>query len=206
MSFLTIRSLSARPRLRFVLGREGELGPTSPNEIDDAVLDQAIPAAFVIAFMNSGQACAAGTRLLMPKGRFDEIKRSIRDAMRTFTVGDPADPKTAIGPMVSQKQYERVESYIRKGIEEGAEVLFGGEGHPAGFDAGYFVKPTVWSEFLYCPISAHLRGGAGSLSARGRAPNADQSLMPVCLDRMDDNVGVSADVIRTEKLRRLLNE
>jgi aldehyde dehydrogenase (NAD+) len=64
--------------------------------------------------------------------------------MRNFAVGDPADPKTAIGPAVSQKQYERVQSYIRKGIEEGAEVLVGGEGHPEGFEAGYFVKPTVF--------------------------------------------------------------
>jgi len=68
--------------------------------------------------MNSGQACAAGTRLLVPRSQLDEIKRHIREAMRAFTVGDPADPKTAIGPMVSQRQYERVQSYIRKGIEE----------------------------------------------------------------------------------------
>ncbi len=80
----------------------------------------------------------------MPKSRLDEVKRAIRDEMRAFTVGDPADPKTAVGPMVSQNQYERVQSYIRKGIEEGAEVLVGGEGHPAGFEAGYFVKPTVF--------------------------------------------------------------
>ncbi len=97
-----------------------------------------------MAFLNSGQACAAGTRLLVPKSRLDEIKRRIRGAMRGFTVGDPADPKTAIGPMVSQKQYDRVQSYIRKGIEEGAEVLAGGEGHPEVLDAGYFVKPTVF--------------------------------------------------------------
>jgi aldehyde dehydrogenase (NAD+) len=64
--------------------------------------------------------------------------------MRTFTVGDPADPKTAVGPMVSQKQYERVQSYIRKGIEEGAEVLVGGEGHPDGLESGFYVKPTVF--------------------------------------------------------------
>jgi aldehyde dehydrogenase (NAD+) len=94
--------------------------------------------------MNSGQACAAGTRLLVPKSRLDEVKRAIRDEMCAFTLGDPADPKTAVGPMVSQNQYERVQSYIRKGIEEGAEVLVGGEGHPAGFEAGYFVKPTVF--------------------------------------------------------------
>jgi aldehyde dehydrogenase (NAD+) len=123
-----------------------ELGGKSPTILlDDAALDQAISAALVLAFMNSGQACAAGTRLLVPKSRLDEVKRGIRTAMRAFTVGDPADPKTAIGPMVSQKQYERVQSYIRKGIEEGAEVLAGGEGRPEGLEAGYFVKPTVFA-------------------------------------------------------------
>jgi aldehyde dehydrogenase (NAD+) len=122
-----------------------ELGGKSPTILlDDAVLGQAIPSALVMAFLNSGQACAAGTRLLVPKGRFDAVKRGIRDAMRAFAVGDPADPKTAVGPMVSQKQYERVQSCIRKGIAEGAEVLVGGEGHPEGFEAGYFVKPTVF--------------------------------------------------------------
>jgi len=122
-----------------------ELGGKSPTILlDDAALEQAIPSALVLAFMNSGQACAAGTRLLVPKSRLDAVKRAIVDTMRSFPVGDPADPKTAVGPMVSQNQYERVQSYIRKGIEEGAEVLVGGEGHPAGFEAGYFVKPTVF--------------------------------------------------------------
>jgi aldehyde dehydrogenase (NAD+) len=122
-----------------------ELGGKSPTILlDDAELDKAIPVALMAAFLNSGQACAAGTRLLIAKERLEEVKRSICDAMRGFTVGDPADPKTAVGPMVSQKQYDRVESYIRKGIEEGAEVLVGGEGHPDGFETGYFVKPTVF--------------------------------------------------------------
>ncbi len=122
-----------------------ELGGKSPTLLlDDAALDKAIPSALTLAFMNSGQACAAGTRLLVPKSRLDEVKRAIRDAMSAFTVGDPADPHVMVGPMVSQKQYDRVESYIRKGIEEGAEVLVGGEGHPQGFDAGYYVKPTVF--------------------------------------------------------------
>jgi aldehyde dehydrogenase (NAD+) len=122
-----------------------ELGGKSPTILlDDAALDQAIPSALIMAFLNSGQACAAGTRLLVPRTRLDEVKRAIRDEMRAFTVGDPADSNIAIGPMASQKQYERVESYIRKGIEEGAEVLVGGEGHPKGLEAGYFVKPTVF--------------------------------------------------------------
>ena len=122
-----------------------ELGGKSPTILlDDAALDQAIPAALILAFINSGQACAAGTRLLVPKSRLDEVKQAIKNEMRNYTVGDPADPKIMVGPMVSQKQYDRVESYIRKGIEEGAEVLVGGEGRPKGFEGGFFVKPTVF--------------------------------------------------------------
>ena len=122
-----------------------ELGGKSPTILlDDAELDKAIPVALILAFLNSGQACAAGTRLLVPKNRLAEVKRAIRDEMRNYTVGDPADPNIMVGPMVSQKQYERVESYIRKGVEEGAEVLVGGEGRPKGLEAGFFVKPTVF--------------------------------------------------------------
>ena len=122
-----------------------ELGGKSPTILlDDADLDKAIPAALVMAFLNSGQACAAGSRLLVPRKHLDAVKRAIASAMTAFTVGDPADPKIAVGPMVSQKQFERVQSYIRKGIDEGSEVLVGGEGHPRGLEGGYFVKPTVF--------------------------------------------------------------
>jgi aldehyde dehydrogenase (NAD+) len=122
-----------------------ELGGKSPTIVlDDAALEKVIPSALILAFLNSGQACAAGTRLLVPKSRLDEVKRAIQEGMRAYTVGDPTDPNIMVGPMVSQKQYERVESYIRKGIEEGAEVLVGGEGRPKGLEAGYFVKPTVF--------------------------------------------------------------
>jgi aldehyde dehydrogenase (NAD+) len=121
-----------------------ELGGKSPNILlDDADLSKAIPTTLAIAFMNSGQACVAGTRLLAPKSRLEEVKRAIKEAIRAFPAGDPSGPKTAIGPMATQKQYDRVQSYIRKGIEEGAELLLGGEGHPEGL-AGYFVKPTVF--------------------------------------------------------------
>ena len=122
-----------------------ELGGKSPTILlDDANLDKAIPVALVMAFLNSGQACAAGTRLLVPSKRLEEVKRAIAGAMSTFVVGNPADPKTAVGPMVSQKQYERVQSYIRKGTDEGAQILVGGEGRPQGLETGYFVKPTVF--------------------------------------------------------------
>ena len=123
-----------------------ELGGKSPTILlDDANFGEAIPTALGIAFLNSGQACAAGTRLLVPGKRLKAAKRAIADAMHAFPVGDPADPKIAVGPMASQKQYERVQSFIRKGIEEGAEVLVGGEGRPEGLEAGYFVKPTVFA-------------------------------------------------------------
>jgi aldehyde dehydrogenase (NAD+) len=122
-----------------------ELGGKSPNVLlDDVDLSKAIPTALAIGFLNSGQACAAGTRLLVPASRLDEVKRAITAAMPSIQVGDPADPKNAVGPMVSAKQFERVQSYIRKGIEEGAELLAGGEGHPKGLERGHFVKPTVF--------------------------------------------------------------
>jgi len=88
-----------------------ELGGKSPTILlDDANLEEAIPAALGMAFMNSGQACAAGTRLLVPSKQLDAAKRAIVNAMRAVTVGDPAGPKTAVGPMVSQKQYDRVQA------------------------------------------------------------------------------------------------
>jgi aldehyde dehydrogenase (NAD+) len=122
-----------------------ELGGKSPTILlDDANLDKAIPVALLMAFLNSGQACAAGTRLLVPSRRIEAVKRAIVDAMAAFAVGNPADPKIAIGPMVSQRQYERVQSFIRKGTDEGAQILVGGEGRPQGLEAGYFVKPTVF--------------------------------------------------------------
>src|ERR1700722_18550955 len=81
-----------------------ELGGKSPTILlDDAALDRAIRSALVMAFLNSCQACAAGTRLLVPKSRLDQVKKAIFDAMPSFPVSDPADPKTAVGPMVSQK-------------------------------------------------------------------------------------------------------
>ena len=122
-----------------------ELGGKSPNIIlDDADLAKAVPTALGIAFMNSGQACAAGTRLLVPRSRLEAVKQAIVNAMPAFPVGNPADPAIAVGPMVSQKQYERVQSYIHKGIADGAEILVGGEGHPKGLEKGNFVKPTVF--------------------------------------------------------------
>jgi aldehyde dehydrogenase (NAD+) len=123
-----------------------ELGGKSPNVLlDDADLAEAIPLAVTLAFMNNGQACLAGTRLLVPKRRLEEAKALLGKAVAAVKVGDPRNADVQIGPMVTEKQYARVQSYIRLGVEEGAEVLVGGEGHPAGLEGGYFVKPTVFT-------------------------------------------------------------
>jgi aldehyde dehydrogenase (NAD+) len=122
-----------------------ELGGKSPNILlDDADLAKAIPFSLASAYMNNGQACIAGTRLLVPENRLNEVKSAIMKHMDMFPVGKTSDQKTMIGPMVSEKQFERVQSYINKGIEEGAEVLVGGPGKPEGLQDGFFVKPTVF--------------------------------------------------------------
>lgn len=123
-----------------------ELGGKSPNIIlDDADLSKAIPMALGAAFMNNGQACVAGTRLLIPENKSEEIKKLILDIAPNFIVGDPKNKNTAVGPLVSQKQYDRVQNYIQSGIEEGAEILIGGLGKPKDLENGNFVKPTIFT-------------------------------------------------------------
>jgi aldehyde dehydrogenase (NAD+) len=122
-----------------------ELGGKSPTIIlDDADLTQAIPLAVNAAFMNSGQACIAGTRLLAPLTRLAEIEALAKAAVEQVKSGDPRNPATQVGPMVSRKQWERVQRYIRIGIEEGAVLLVGGEGRPEG-TKGWFVRPTLFT-------------------------------------------------------------
>ncbi|MCB8882106.1 aldehyde dehydrogenase family protein [Acidisoma cellulosilytica] len=124
-----------------------ELGGKSPTIIlDDADLDRAIPHALMVGFGNSGQACIAGTRILAPASRLDEIKDRLRAAVAGIKVGAPSDPEVRIGPMVSQTQWDRVQAYIRLGQAEGATLLTGGEGRPDGLNRGWFVKPTVFAE------------------------------------------------------------
>jgi len=122
-----------------------ELGGKSPNIIlHDADLSKAIPLSVAAAFMNNGQACIAGTRLLVPEDQLEEVKTLLKKAVTGVKVGNPADADTHVGPMVSKKQYERVQGYIKTGVEEGAELLIGGMGHPEGLESGNFVKPTVF--------------------------------------------------------------
>jgi aldehyde dehydrogenase (NAD+) len=123
-----------------------ELGGKGPNVIlEDANLDTAIPTAVLMGFNNSGQACVAGTRILAPRSRMAEILPRLEAAVVAIKVGEATDPTVMIGPMVSQKQYDRVQGYIRLGLEEGAELLVGGEGRPEGLNQGWFVRPTVFT-------------------------------------------------------------
>jgi aldehyde dehydrogenase (NAD+) len=124
-----------------------ELGGKSPVIVlDDANFDEAVPLALQAGFMNSGQACIAGTRILVPQARLSEFEERIVAAVADIQSGDPRDPRTSIGPMVSQKQWVRVQRYIRIGIDEGARLIAGGEGRPHGVNAGWFVRPTVFSD------------------------------------------------------------
>jgi aldehyde dehydrogenase (NAD+) len=122
-----------------------ELGGKSPTIIlGDADFAKAIPMALEAGFTNSGQACIAGTRILVHESRLEEAINETKIALRKVKAGPPHDAETTIGPMVSLSQYERVQHYIRLGLESGATLVAGGEGHPEGL-GGYFVKPTVFA-------------------------------------------------------------
>ncbi len=123
-----------------------ELGGKSPNIIlDDANLAESIPMAVFGAYMNNGQACIAPTRLLVPENKLDEVNALAKAAVQNVKVGNPNKADTNVGPMVSQKQYERVQNYIKIGQEEGATLLAGGEGKPEGLEDGNFVKATIFT-------------------------------------------------------------
>jgi aldehyde dehydrogenase (NAD+) len=123
-----------------------ELGGKSPTIVlADADFAAIMPLALQAGFLNSGQACIAGTRILVPRSRLAEFERVAKEAVSHIKSGDPRNADTDIGPMVSQKQWERVQNYIRIGQEEGATLLAGGEGRPDGLRAGWFVKPTLFT-------------------------------------------------------------
>ena len=121
-----------------------ELGGKSAALIlDDADLATAVKATVAYCYLNSGQTCAATTRMLVPEARYDEAAAIATDVAKGFTVGDPMGD-ARLGPLISEVQRDRVRAYIRKGIEEGAQLLTGGAEAPDGQPRGYFVKPTVF--------------------------------------------------------------
>jgi aldehyde dehydrogenase (NAD+) len=123
-----------------------ELGGKSANVIlSDADLPTAVKDGVFKAFLNSGQTCSALTRMLVPRDRLDEVEEIAAEAASAMTTGDPFAEESKLGPLVSQAQWDRVQGYIQKGIDEGAKLIAGGTGKPEGADKGFFVKPTVFS-------------------------------------------------------------
>ena len=124
-----------------------ELGGKSANLIlADADLPKAVKDGVGKAFLNSGQTCSALTRMVVPRSRIAEVEQLAADAADAMTPGDPFVKGSKLGPLVSQTQWDRVQSYIAVGIEEGAKLIAGGPGKPDGLEIGYFVRPTVFSD------------------------------------------------------------
>lgn len=121
-----------------------ELGGKSASVIlDDADLPAAVKGTLNACYLNSGQTCSAHTRMLVPASRYEEVKALARQLAESFVLGDPREETTRLGPLASAAQRERVLAYIRKGLEEGAELVTGGAERPEGLDKGFFVRPTV---------------------------------------------------------------
>jgi aldehyde dehydrogenase (NAD+) len=123
-----------------------ELGGKSANIIlDDADLKRAVDGGVRSCFTNSGQSCNAPTRMLVPRARHAEAVAIAKAAAESVKVGDPRTEGTTIGPVVSQAQFDKIQRLIDAGIKEGAELVTGGSGRPAGLERGYYVKPTVFA-------------------------------------------------------------
>jgi aldehyde dehydrogenase (NAD+) len=123
-----------------------ELGGKSANVIlDDADLERAVPDGVAKCFLNSGQTCSALSRMLVPRSKIAEVEEIAIAAAERFTPGDPFEPATRLGPVVSKEQLETVRRYIEVGTAEGARLVTGGSEPPTGLTRGYFVRPTVFS-------------------------------------------------------------
>jgi aldehyde dehydrogenase (NAD+) len=122
-----------------------ELGGKSPNIVlADADLDAAVKTATAAVFYNTGQACTAGSRLLVDRSIHSQLVERLVDRSRSMVPGDPMDPKTRMGPLISQEQLDRVLGYVTIGKDEGAELILGGD-RPANGGGGYFLNPTIFN-------------------------------------------------------------
>lgn len=124
-----------------------ELGGKSPNIVfDDVDIEDRISWSVNAVFNNSGQTCDAPTRMLVQRSIYDEALKVAKRVGEEASVGDPTRQGDHIGPLVSHIQFDRVQSLIQAGIDEGATVLVGGVGKPDGINEGYFVKPTIFAD------------------------------------------------------------
>ena len=123
-----------------------ELGGKGANIIFKDADPEAIERGALRCFRNSGQSCNAPTRMLVEKSMYDEAVERVKKFANSMKVGDPKKEGEHIGPVVSEVQYEKIQSLIQKGIDEGAKLVAGGVGKPDGIDKGYFVKPTAFAD------------------------------------------------------------
>ena len=121
-----------------------ELGGKGANIIFKDADPEAIERGALRCFRNSGQSCNAPTRMLVEKSMYDEAVKRLKKYTENFEVGDPKKEGEHIGPVISETQYDKIQTLIKKGIDEGAKLVAGGPGKPEGLEKGYFVKPTVF--------------------------------------------------------------
>ncbi len=122
-----------------------ELGGKSPNIIlDDDSFAANVAGGVNAVMLNSGQTCTAPTRMLVPSGRMDEAIEAVRALEPTLVVGDPTG-EVRLGPVVSEAQFDKIQTLIQSGLESGATLVIGGAGRPDGLPVGYYVKPTVFA-------------------------------------------------------------
>ena len=140
-----------------------ELGGKSPNLVfADCDLEARVTQSVAECMFNTGQSCDAPTRLLVERACYDEAVEIARRAAATTEVGDPEQEGEHIGPLFDQIQFDRVQNMIQVGIDEGAKLVAGGLGRPEGFDAGWYVRPTIFAdvnnamriarEEIFCPV------------------------------------------------------
>ena len=123
-----------------------ELGGKSPALVlEGADLGRAVPVTLFSVLLNSGQSCIAPTRLLVPKQLQEQVAAIAAEIMKATQTGDPSEEGRHIGPVVNKTQWDKIQSLIAKGLEEGAKLETGGPGRPDGVETGYFVKPTLFS-------------------------------------------------------------
>ena len=123
-----------------------ELGGKGANIIFKDADPEAIERGALRCFRNSGQSCNAPTRMLVEKSMYDEAIQRLKKYTENFEVGDPKKEGEHIGPVISETQYNKIQTLIKKGIDEGAKLIAGGPGKPEGLQKGYFVKPTVFAD------------------------------------------------------------
>ncbi|MBE5667585.1 aldehyde dehydrogenase family protein [Staphylococcus sp. SS251] len=122
-----------------------ELGGKSPYIVlEDVDIKEAAKATTGKVINNTGQVCTAGTRVLIPNQIKDAFLAELKAQFSQVRVGNPREEGTQVGPIISKKQFDQVQNYINKGIEEGAELFYGGPGKPGGLEKGYFARPTIF--------------------------------------------------------------